>query len=64
MSVCFRYSTAVANVTSLGQQVPADLLLGLLEDDLARDIVTARRAALLAILWRESHLSSSGLMAN
>jgi hypothetical protein len=43
--------------------VPADIWLALLSDDLARDIVTARRAVLLLLVWQESFLSKAGLMA-
>ena len=37
--------------------------MALLRDDLARDIVTARRAVLLSLVWQESFLSRAGLMA-
>ena len=53
----------MADVTSWIGHLPADLRLGLLEDDLARDTVSARRAALLAVIWREGRLSSAGLIA-
>ena len=43
--------------------VPAEVRLALLRDDLTRDIVTARRAVLLSLVWQESFLSKAGLMA-
>lgn len=45
------------------KSIPAELRLALLSDDLARDIVTARRAVLLSLVWQESFLSKVGLMA-
>lgn len=45
------------------KSIPAELRLALLSDDLARDIVTARRAVLLSLVWQESFLSKAGLMA-
>jgi hypothetical protein len=47
---------------ALHKSLPVDLRLSLLEEDLARDLVTARRSALLALVWQESFLSSAGLM--
>ena len=43
--------------------IPAEVRLALLRDDLTRDIVTARRAVLLSLVWQESFLSKAGLMA-
>src|SRR5574337_899436 len=43
--------------------IPAELRLALLNDDITRDIVTARRAVLLSLVWQESFLSKAGLMA-
>ena len=43
--------------------IPDEVRLALLRDDLARDIVTARRAVLLSLVWQESFLSRVGLMA-
>jgi hypothetical protein len=48
---------------SLDTLLPATLRLGLLEDAQSRDLVTARRAALLTIIWQEGFLSGPGLMA-
>jgi hypothetical protein len=43
--------------------IPASLWLALLRDDLRRDPVTARRAALVSLIWCEAFLSKEGLMA-
>src|SRR5574337_186832 len=43
--------------------IPAEVQLALLRDDITRDIVTARRAVLLSLVWQESFLSKAGLMA-
>ena len=43
--------------------LPVELRLGLLQDAQARDPVTARRAALLELLWNESYLSAAGLIS-
>jgi hypothetical protein len=42
--------------------LPLALHLGLLEDAIYRDGVTARRSTLLRILWQESFLSGAGLV--
>jgi hypothetical protein len=43
--------------------LPVELRLGLLQDAQARDPVTARRAALLELLWNEAYLSAAGLIS-
>jgi len=43
--------------------LPSELSLALLAEAAARDTVTARRAALLASLWRAGRWSADGLMA-
>lgn len=49
---------------SIGENsIPAEVRLALLRDDLTRDIITARRAVLLSLVWQESFLSKVGLMA-
>ena len=53
----------MANLINWSRELPNELRLALLDDDLARDTVTARRATLLALVWHESYLSSCGLMA-
>ena len=50
-------------VHALPYQLPVDLRLGLLQEAQERDLVTARRAALLGLIWHESFLSATGLMA-
>ncbi len=53
----------MGDATGLQKSLPVALRLGLLEEDMARDLVTARRGTLLALVWQESFLSSAGLMA-
>jgi hypothetical protein len=43
--------------------LPVELRLGLLQDAQARDTVTARRAALLELLWNEANLTGTGLIS-
>jgi hypothetical protein len=50
-------------IQAVPYQLPVDLRLGLLQEAQARDLVTARRAALLALIWHESFLPAAGLMA-
>jgi len=47
----------------LESSVPVELRLGLLTDAVDRDLVTARRLALLRLVWQESFLSSTGLIS-
>jgi hypothetical protein len=49
--------------SDLQTSLPIDLRLGLLEDAIQRDIVTARRSMLLRLVWQESFLSGAGLIA-
>jgi hypothetical protein len=43
--------------------LPAELRQGLLNEAKARDPVTARRAALLDLLWNEAYLAAAGLIS-
>ena len=49
--------------SELESALPTDLRLGLLEDAIERDVVTARRSTLLRLVWQESFLSGAGLIA-
>ena len=50
-------------VANLDTALPVELRLGLLADACNRDVVTARRATLLRLIWQESYLSGAGLIA-
>jgi hypothetical protein len=45
------------------KDIPVELWLRLIADAAAREVVTARRAALLGVIWQESHVSRAGLIA-
>lgn len=46
----------------MAESVPDELWLTMLRDDLDRDLITARRAALLSLLWLESYQTRESLM--
>jgi hypothetical protein len=47
----------------LESSLPVELRLGLLDDAVDRDLVTARRSTLLRLVWQESLLSGTGLIS-
>ena len=55
--------TRMPALYSFEQPLPVELGLALLKEAAARDPVTARRMALLSILWQEGFLTAIGLMA-
>ena len=49
--------------TSLTNQIPTKAQNAILEETIQRDLITARRAALLSLIWQERYLTREALIA-